>query len=195
MKAVMISEYGDETVLNYTDVERPEPKEDEVLIKVRASAVNALDWKIRDGLGAQFGLTLPLILGCEIAGTVEETGAGVENFKPGDAVYGYVSLQRNGGYAEYAIAKEAETALKPETLNFERAVAIPLGALTARQAIFDLANLQSGQAILVHGAAGAVGSMAVQFAKAKGAFVIGTASGADEEFVKSLGADEFIDYT
>ncbi len=194
MKAVMINEYGDETVLNYTDVERPKPQSDEVLIKVHASAVNPVDWKIRDGLGEMFGLRLPVILGCELAGTVEQVGTEVKGFRTGDEVFGYVSLQRNGGYAEYTIAKESEIALKPKNLDFENAAAIPVGALTSWQALFELARLQSGQRILIHGAVGGVGSMAVQLAKARGAIVTGTASGKNEEFVRSLGAVEFVDY-
>ncbi len=194
MKAVTINEYGDESVLNYTDVERPAPKADEVLVKVHASAVNPVDWKIRDGLGEMFGLKLPIILGCEIAGTIEEVGSDVKDFKQGDTVYGFISLQRNGGYAEYTIAKANEIAAKPESLDFENAAAIAVGALTSCQ-VFDKTNLQSGQRILITGASGGVGSMAVQLAKAKGAFVIGTASGKNEKFVKDLGADEFVDYT
>lgn len=195
MKAVKINGYGDESVLDYTDVERPRPQGGEVLIKVRASAVNPVDWKIREGLGEMFGLKFPIILGCEIAGTIEEVGENVEDFKKGDAVYGYISLQRCGGYAEYVIAEASEIALKPESLDFENAAAIPVGALTSWQSIYDLANLQSGQRILITGASGGVGSMAVQLAKTKGAYVIGTASGRNEGFVKSLGADEFVDYT
>lgn len=194
MKAIVINEYGDESVLNYIDVKRPEPKDDEVLIKVHAAGVNPADWKIRDGLGEKFGLKLPVVLGCEIAGTIEEVGTGVQNFKPGDAVYAFLGSV-TGGYAEYAIAKAGEIAPKPESLDFENAAAIPVGALTAWRAMFEMANLTSGQRILITGASGGVGSMAVQLAKAKGAFVIGTASGRNEEFVKSLGADEFIDYT
>jgi len=195
MKAVTINQYGDQSVLNYADVERREPKSDEVLVQTRAAAVNPVDWKIRDGLGEMFGLKLPIVLGCEIAGTIEKVGNDVRDFKEGAAVYGYVSLERNGGYAEYTIAKTDEIALKPESLDFENAAAIAVGALTSWQAIFDTANLQSGQRILITGASGGVGSMAVQLAKAKGAFVIATASGKNEDFVRSLGADEFVDYT
>ena len=195
MKAVTISQYGDRSVLTYTDVECPEPKSDEVLVQTRAAAVNPVDWKIREGLGEMFGLHLPIVLGCEIAGTIQKVGSGVRNFTEGTAVYGYVSLQRNGGYAEYTIARTDEIALKPESLDFENAAAIAVGALTSHQAIFNTANLQSGQRILITGASGGVGSMAVQLAKAKGAFVIGTASGKNEDFVRSLGADEFVDYT
>jgi NADPH:quinone reductase-like Zn-dependent oxidoreductase len=195
MKAVTISKYGDQSVLTYGDIERPKPKTDEILVHNRAIAVNPVDWKIRDGLGEMFGLQLPIVLGCEIAGIIEEVGSAVGDFHPGDAVYGYVSLQRNGGYAEYTIAKPDEIAPKPGTLDFDNAAAVPVGALTSWQAIFDTANLQAGQRILITGASGGVGSMAVQLAKAKGAFVIATASGKNEEFVRSLGADEFLDYT
>ncbi len=195
MKAIVINEYGDESVLNYTDVERLEAKEGEVLVKVYAAAVNPADWKIRDGMGESFGFKLPLILGGDIAGIVEAVGVDVENFKQGDAVYGMTVSSLSGGYAEYAVAKADAIAPKPESINFEEAAAIPIAALTAWQAIFDLANLSSGQRILITGASGGVGSMAVQLAKAKGAFVVGTASSKNEQYVRDLGADEFVDYT
>jgi len=195
MKAVTISKYGDQSVLNYTDIERPKPKADEILVHNFSTAVNPVDWKIRNGLGETFGLHLPIVLGCEIAGTIEEAGSDVPDFHSGDPVYGYVSLERNGGYAEYTIAKPDEIAPKPESLDYDNAAAVPVGALTSWQAIFDTADLQNGQRILITGASGGVGSMAVQLAKAKGAFVFATASGKNEQFVRSLGADEFVDYT
>ena len=195
MKAVTISKYGDQSVLTYTDIERPKPKADEILVHNRAVANNPIDWKIRNGLGEMFGLQFPIILGCEIAGTIEEVGSDVRDFQTGAAVYGYVSLERNGGYADYTIAKSDEIAPKPESLDFENAAAVAVGALTSWQAIFDTANLQARQRILITGASGGVGSMAVQLAKAIGAIVIATASGKNEEFVRSLGADEFVDYT
>ncbi|MEG3857539.1 NADP-dependent oxidoreductase [Microcoleus sp. herbarium12] len=196
MKAIVINEYGNQDVLNYVDVDRPEPKPDEVLVKVHAAAVNPADWKIRNGMGERFGLKLPIILGGDIAGTVEEVGVEVKNFKQGDAVYGMtVSGGFSGGYAEYAIVKADAIAPKLDSINFEEAAAIPIAALTAWQAMFDLAHLSSGQKILIAGASGGVGSMAVQLAKAKGAIVIGTASGKNEQFVRDLGADEFVDYT
>ncbi len=191
MKAVKIEEYGDASVLNFTETERPQPKVDEVLIKIKVAAVNPVDWKIRDGLGEEFGMKFPIILGTEIAGTIEEVGDEVENFIKGDEVYGIIG---SGGYAEYAATKPQTIARKPENLDFENAAAIPLGALTAWQAMFDTAKLQSGQKILIHAASGGVGSMAVQLAKTKGAYVIGTASGDNEDYVRALGADEFIDY-
>ena len=192
MKAIVINEYGNEDVVNYVDVERPEPKADEVLVKVHVAGVNQIDWKIRDGAGERMGLKLPISLGSEIAGTIEKIGGDVRDFQAGDAVYGIIT---SGGYAEYAIAKIGDMATKPQSLNFENAAAIPLGALTAWQAMFDLANLSSGQRLLITAASGGVGSLAVQLAKAKGAFVIGMASGRNEAFVRDLGVDEFVDYT
>lgn len=195
MKAVVINEYGDASVVKIAEIAVPQPQGDEVLVRVDSAAVNPVDWKIRDGFGQMLGLKLPVVLGCEIAGTVESLGPDAQNLQIGDAVYAFISLQRNGGYAEYAIAKSDEIALKPKNLDFENAAAVPVGALTAWQSLFDLAGLQSGQTVLIHGASGGVGSMAVQLAKAKGAHIIASASGKNENFVRDLGADEFIDYT
>jgi len=195
MKAVMMNEYGDANVLQYTlDAPRPEPQSDEILIKVRAAGFNQLDAKIREGLGKMFGLQPPLILGVEIAGTVEQIGADVKNFKIGDEVFAGVSPMSNGGYAEYALAKESDAGMKPANTDFETAAAIPVGALTSWQALFELAQLERGQKVLIHGASGGVGSFAVQMAKRIGAYVYATASGANEKFVRNLGADEFINY-
>ena len=190
MKAVRIERYGGEEVMELVEMERPKPGAGQVLVKVRAAAVNPVDWKIRDGLGELFGMKPPLILGCEVAGTVE-TGSG--NLAPGDEVYGYLG-RHSGGYAEYAAASATEFVSKPKQVDFYTAASVAVGALTAWQGIFDLGKLASGQRILITGASGAVGSMAVQLAKAKGAHVIGLASGKNEEFVRKLGADEFIDY-
>ena len=190
MKAVRIERYGGEEVMELVEVERPRPDAGQVLVKVRAAAVNPVDWKIRDGLGELFGMKPPLILGCEVAGTVE-TGSG--NLAAGDEVYGYLGTH-SGGYAEYAAAPASEFVRKPKQVDFDTAASVPVGALTAWQGIFDLGKLASGQRILITGASGAVGSMAVQLAKAKGAHVIGLASGKNEEFVRKLGADDFIDY-
>lgn len=192
MKAVIINEYGGNEVVRLIDAAQPEPQTGEVLVKVETAGVNPVDWKIRSGAGERLGLQLPIMLGGEIAGTIEKLGGESSDFKPGDAVYGIV---KTGGFAEYVVAKTSGIAPKPKGLDYAHAAAIPLGGLTAWQAIFDTAHLSSGQRILITGASGAVGSLAVQFAKAKGAFVIGTASGKNEEFVKNLGADEFIDYT
>ena len=194
MKAVRIERYGNEDVMELAEVDRPQPGENELLVKVRAAAVNPVDWKIRDGLGEMFGMKLPIILGCEVAGTVEvPSRTGIEDFAVADDVYGFLG-EYSGGYAEYVAAPATEFVRKPKQIDFDTAASVPVGALTAWQGIFDHGKLASGQHILITGASGAVGSMAVQLAKNKGAHVIGTGSGRNEEFVRRLGADEFIDY-
>lgn len=191
MKATVIDAYGDNSVVRYVDVDRPQPGAGEVLIKVMAAGVNPVDWKIRDGAGQRLGLTLPIRLGGEIAGIVETIGEGVEHLKPGDAVFGII---KSGGFAEYALARAGDLARKPESVDFINAAAIPLGALTAWQAMFDIAQLGSGQQTLITSASGGVGSLAVQLAKHKGAHVTGMASHRNEHFVRGLGVDVFIDY-
>ena len=197
MKAVRIERYGNEEVMALAEVEQPTPGGNELLVKVRAAAVNPVDWKIRDGLGELFGLKPPLILGCEIAGTVEALGGpsptGSSEFAAGDDVYGYLGTH-TGGYAEYVAVPASEFVRKPKQIDFDTAASVPVAALTAWQGIFDHGKLASGQRVLITGASGAVGSMAVQLAKNKGAHVIGIGSGRNEEFVRKLGADEFIDY-
>src|SRR6266550_992821 len=199
MRAVRIKRYGNEEVVELAEVERPQPGENQLLVKVRAAAVNPVDWKIRDGLGDIFGLKPPLILGCEVAGTVEVVDSGgpsrtgISDFVGGDEVYGYLSAY-SGGYAEYVAAPASEFVRKPKQIDFDTAASVPVAALTAWQGIFDHGKLASGQRILITGASGAVGSMAAQLAKNKGAHVIGIGSGRNEEFVRGLGADEFIDY-
>ena len=193
MKAVQIERYGNEDVVEIAEVEKPKAGASQVLVKVKAAAVNPVDWKIRDGLGELFGLKPPLILGCEVAGTVEAVGDNVKDLAPGDDVYAYLGAY-SGGYAEYVAAPASEFVRKPKQIDFDIAASVPVGALTAWQGIFDYGKLTSGQRLLITGASGAVGSMAVQLAKVKGAHVIGTGSGRNEEFVRRLGADEFIDY-
>ena len=193
MKAVRIERYGNEEVVALAEVERPTPGDNELLVKVRAAAVNPVDWKIRDGLGEMFGLKPPLILGCEVAGAVEAVGDHTKDFVVGDEVYGYLGAH-SGGYAEYVAAPASEFVRKPKQIDFDTAASVPVAALTAWQGIFDHGKLASGQRILITGASGAVGSMAAQLAKNKGAHVIGIGSGRNEEFVRGLGADEFIDY-
>jgi NADPH:quinone reductase-like Zn-dependent oxidoreductase len=196
MKAIRMHDYGAIEALVYEDVAKPEPAADEVLIKVQAAGVNPVDWKIVEGFGRGWlNHPMPHTPGCDVAGIVEAVGNEVKKFKAGDAVYAFTSLAREGAYAEYVIAKALEVAAKPAALDFINAAALPVGTLTASQAIFRLGGLLAGQKILIHAASGGVGSMAVQLAKAKGAYVIGTASGRNAEFVKSLGADEVIDYT
>src|SRR5262249_33836818 len=197
MKAVLIERYGNEDVTELSEVERPQPGENELLVKVRAAAVNPVDWKIRDGLGELFGLKLPLILGCEIAGTVEAVGGpsptGSSDFAPGDDVYGYLGTH-TGGYGGYVAGAGREGGGEPRQDDCDTAGSVPVAALTTWQGIFDHGKLATGQRILITGASGAVGSMAVQLAKDKAAHVIGIGSGRNEEFVRKLGAAEFIDY-
>ncbi len=195
MKAVRIHTYGGPETLVYEDAPQPEPAADEVLIRIHAASVNPLDWKIRGGFGKDnFKHHLPLILGWDVAGTIEATGSQVDQFQTGDAVYGYTSLYRDGAYAEFIVAKTTEIALKPTSVDFLEAAAIPVAALTPWQALFDTAGLSANQRVLIHAASGGVGSLAVQLAKAKGAYVIGTASARNADFLRKLGTDEIIDY-
>src|SRR6266853_594609 len=194
MKAIVAHEYGGPEVLKFEEVARPEPKENEALVRVIASGVNPADPLTLSGKYArEFGTHLPLIPGYDIAGIVEKTGAKVTNLKAGDAVYGYPTF--GGGWAEYIAVKQWEVAAKPKTLNFAEAAAVPMGALTAWQALVDTAQLHPGKTIVVHGGSGGVGSFAVQIAKARGARVIATASTANQNLLKQLGADVAIDYT
>ena len=194
MKAVRIHTFGGPEVLSLEDVPRPVPKETEVLAQVHAAGVIATDWQFRAGLMPEFlGLKLPVILGWDIAGIVTAVGANVTQFKVGDAVY--AMLPGHGGYAEYAVLPDSLLAPKPRSLDYAHAAAVPLAAMTAYKSLYDAANLASGQTVLIHGASGGVGSFGVQLAKARGATVIATASTHNLEFVKTLGADEVIDYT
>ena len=197
MKAVRIHAYGGPEMLHYEeDVPLPSLKPDDLLIKVKAAAINPVDWKIREG-GLQNVLhhTLPLTLGWDVAGEVVAIGPEVHEFAIGDAVYARPDIERDGAYAEYIAVKASEAARKPATLDFIHAAAVPLTALTAWQSLVGAAQLQTGQTVLIHAAAGGVGSLAVQLAKALGARVIATASFVNTGLVTQLGADQFIDYT
>jgi NADPH:quinone reductase-like Zn-dependent oxidoreductase len=194
MKAVVAHEYGAPEVLKFEEVPRQEPNEDEALVRVIASSVNPADPLTLSGKYArEFGTHLPLIPGYDIAGVVEKTGANVAKLKVGDAVYGYPTF--GGGWAEYITVKEWEVAAKPKSLNFVESAAVPMGALTSWQALVDVAKLQPGQTVLIHGGSGGVGSFAIQIAKARGARVIATASTANQDLLKQLGADVAVDYT
>lgn len=195
MKAVRIHEFGGPEVLKIEEIERPVPTADEVLVKVYASGVNLADCKIRDGKeNDRMQVKLPVTLGWDMAGIIEAVGSNVSSLKKGDEVYGVPNFPGDGSYAEYAVAKADQVGLKPTSLDFNQAAAVPLAALTAWHGIFECGKLQSGQRILIHGAAGGVGTFALQFAKWKGAYVIGTASDNNLDFLKQLGADQTIDY-
>jgi len=196
MKAVVIHEYGGPEVLKYEDIPRPEPKDDELLIRVIAAGVNPVDGMIRSGMFAKEGnRAFPIILGGDVAGVVEKVGSKITKFKSGDPVFAYVSLDNSGGYAQYALVTEREAAPKPKSLTYVEAAAVPVVAMTAWQALVDTAKLSAGQTVLIHGGSGGVGSFAIQIAKARGAKVIATASTANQDFLKQLGADVAIDYT
>ncbi|MFL6518611.1 MAG: NADP-dependent oxidoreductase [Chthoniobacterales bacterium] len=196
MKAVVLRGYGGPEVSKLEDVPRPEPKDDEILIRVIAASVNPVDVAIRKGYLAELiGNKFPLILGMDAAGIVEKAGAKITKFKKGDSVYAFFTLASEGGYAEYVIAKESEAALKPKLVSYAQAAALPAAGSTAWLALVDTAKLGAGQTVLIHGASGGVGHFAIQIAKAKGAKVIATASTANQEFLNQMGADVAIDYT
>jgi NADPH:quinone reductase-like Zn-dependent oxidoreductase len=194
MKAVRFHAFGGPEVLVHEDAPRPEAKEGEVLVRVHAASVNPVDWKVRSGAIKSLATKLPHVTGYDVSGVVEGVGPKVEGFAKGDPVYAYLSLQRGGGYAEYAAVPASELAKKPKSIDHVHAAAVPLAALTAWQALVDTAGLKQGQTVLVHAGAGGVGHFAVQIAKAKGAKVIATASEKNHAFLRELGADQVIDY-
>src|ERR1700682_3921133 len=194
MKAIVVHEFGGPEVLKYEDAPRPEAKDDEVLIRVMAAGVNPVDAAIRAGRFHGGGGKLPFIPGMDVAGVVEKTGAKITKFKMKDPVYAYLSFKEQGGYAEFAVAKENEVSIKPKTIAFEGAAAVPLAATTAWQALVDTAKIDKGQTVLIHGGSGGVGHFAIQIAKARGAKVIATASTANQDLLKQLGVDQAIDY-
>jgi len=197
MKAVSIYSYGGPEVLSYREVPYPHPADGEVLVRVHAAGINPVDWKIREGhLKGLLAHTFPLILGWDVSGVVEAVGrAGVIRLKVGDEVFSRPDILRDGAYAEFIVMKESEVALKPKRIDHNHAAAIPLAGLAAWQSLFTAGGLTSGQKILIHAAAGGVGSLAVQLAKLTGAYVIGTASAKNHDFVRNLGADRVIDHT
>ncbi len=194
MKAIQIHQFGGVEELKYEDAELPKINPDDVLIKVFATSINPVDWKVREGEMKQIKFTFPLILGWDVSGVITEVGSEVKNFEVGQEVYSRPDLPRNGTYAEYVAVKAGSIAEKPRSIPHLEAASIPLAGLTAWQGIFDNGKLKPGQKILIHGASGGVGTLAIQLAKWKGAYVIGTASEKNIDFLKELGADEVIDY-
>jgi NADPH:quinone reductase-like Zn-dependent oxidoreductase len=191
MQIVRIHEYGGPEVLQLEQAPIPQPQAGQVLVRVYASGVNPADWKFRAGLSKNYRpLTFPWTPGLEASGLVEAVGDGVTAFQPGQAVYGPMS----GTYAEYVVAEAGNLQPKPENLTFDEAAAVPVGALTAWGTVIDGAKVQSGWRVLVHGAAGGVGVFVVELARWKGAHVIGSTSTHNLEFVRSLGAEQVIDY-
>jgi len=200
MKAVIAEQFGGAEVLEIDDVPVPRVGPNGVLVQLHAASVNPVDWKLRQGLlHAVRPVVFPVIWGCDLAGVVTEVGPSVTLFKPGDEVYGmkdgYVGKTYRGTYAEYVVAPEKSLAAKPGNLSFEEAAAVPLTALTAWQAMVNQGKLKPGQRVLIHAGAGGVGVMAIQIAKAFGAYVAATGSTRNQDFLRKLGADLAIDYT
>jgi NADPH:quinone reductase-like Zn-dependent oxidoreductase len=200
MKAIVQDRYGGPEVLEFRDIDQPTPTDNEVLVQVQAAGLHRGDWHVMTGLPYLVRVVVPTLglrkpkvpaLGMDVAGTVEAVGKDVTRFRPGDEVFGWC----DGAFAEYACAPEDNFALKPADLTFEQAAAVPISGFAALQALRDQGEVQAGQRVLVIGAAGAVGSFGVQLAKAFGAQVTGVASTTQLELVRSIGADEVIDYT
>ncbi|WP_185078307.1 NADP-dependent oxidoreductase [Nonomuraea jabiensis] len=194
MKAIRQDVLGGPEVLKLVEVERPVPGPTEVLVRVEAAGLNPTDWKTRAG-GGFLRDELPFVLGYDVSGVVEDSGIGQALYKPGDEVFGMLKYpDAHGAFAEYVTAPSRHFVRKPATVDHVQAAGIPLAGLTAYQALVDVAGLKGGQRVLIHAAAGGVGHLAVQIAKARGAYVIGTASAAKHEFLRGLGADELVDY-
>jgi NADPH:quinone reductase-like Zn-dependent oxidoreductase len=201
MKAIVYTTYGPPEVLQLKEIGIPTPKEDEVLVKVHAASVNAADWHLLTAdiflVRLMMGLRKPrkAILGADIAGRVEAVGRSVQQFRPGDEVFGDVFERGSGGFAEYVVVPESALALKPANLSFEQAAAAPLAAVTALQGLRDQGHIGPGQKVLINGASGGVGSFAVQIARSFGAEVTAVCSTRNVAMARSLGADHIIDYT
>lgn len=194
MKAVRIHQFGGPEVLKLEDAPVPEPADDEVLIRVRAASVNPVDYKIRGGGYPPVKEDkLPMTLGRDVAGAIERCGAAVEDFSVGEEVFAMLPPER-GGYAEFVAVKASDCARRPGRIDAVQAAAVPLAGLTAWQGLFDMGGLKEDQTVLIHGAAGGVGHLAVQFARARGATVIATARAEDRDFLEGLGATDVIDY-
>ncbi|MBX9392317.1 NADP-dependent oxidoreductase [Streptomyces sp. TRM72054] len=193
MRAISQDVLGGPEVLKEVEVPRPAPRPNEVLVRVRAAGVNPTDWKHR-ATGGFLGEP-PFTLGWDVSGVVEETGIGVAQFRPGDEVFGMLPYPfGHGSHAEYVIAPARALAPKPAGIDHTQAGALPLVSLTAWQALMERADLRPGQRVLIHAAAGGVGHVAVQIAKARGAYVIGTASAGKHDFLREIGVDEPVDY-
>jgi NADPH:quinone reductase-like Zn-dependent oxidoreductase len=200
MQAIVQDRYGGPDVLELRDIDQPVPRDDQVVVRVHAAGLHRGDWHVMTGLPYMIRLVVPTlglrapkvpVLGMDVAGTVEAVGTRVTRFQPGDEVFGWT----DGSFAEYAIAPEDQLAVKPAALSFEQAAVVPISGFAALQAVRDVGEVQAGQRVLVIGAAGAVGWFAVQLAKAFGAEVTGVASTSQVDLVRSIGADEVIDYT
>lgn len=194
MNAVRIDGFGGPEVMRLQEIPLPTPQQGEVLLKVRAASVNPVDYKIRSGKYPPVQADkLPYVLGRDVCGDVESRGPGASAFAEGDALYALLGIDR-GGYAQYVVVKESEACRKPTSIDSVAAAAVPLAGLTAWQGLFRYGGLKAKQRVLIHGGAGGLGHLAIQFAKAKGAYVIATAGAESIDFVRQMGADVVIDY-
>lgn len=195
MKAIVIEQYGGREQLVEKEMETPKPQNNQVIVEMKATSINPIDWKVREGyMKEHLTFDFPIILGWDAAGIVKEVGSDVENFKVGDRVFARPATTRLGTYAEYVAVEENLLAHLPENVPFEEAAAVPLAGLTAWQCLVDFANIQEGDKVLVHAGSGGVGHYAIQIAKALGAYVATTASGKNKDWVEELGPDRFINY-
>jgi NADPH:quinone reductase-like Zn-dependent oxidoreductase len=195
MKAIAIDSYGGAEKMNPSELADPRPSVGEILVRVRAAAVNPLDWKIRSGqLRFILRLAFPYVPGTDIAGEVLEVGDQASRFKPGDSVVAFIDPKHGGAYAELAVAKERAAALKPKSLSFAEAASLPVAGCTALQALRDLGEVSKDRKVLILGGSGGVGHFAIQIARALGAKVDATCGESHVEFVRALGADRVIDY-
>ncbi|CAM3686286.1 MULTISPECIES: NADP-dependent oxidoreductase [Paenibacillus] len=195
MKAIIIEQYGGKEQLKEADIPKPTPGEQQVIVKLHATSINPIDWKLREGyLMTMMPFEFPIILGWDAAGVVDEVGEQVTSFKVGDRVFARPETTNRGTYAEFTAVDTHLLAKIPENLTFEEAACVPLAGLTAWQCLFDFGNIQKGEKVLIHAGAGGVGTFAVQLAKHAGAYVATTAGTHNVDLLKSLGADEVIDY-
>jgi len=195
MQAIQIQQFGGPEVLTIHQLPIPSPGRGEILVRVHAAGINPVDTGVRSGhFAALAAAAPPYVPGFDVSGTVSAVGEGISNFKVGDQVFTMLDLRRGGGYAEFAIVKEGEAALKPGNISFSEAASVPLVTLTAWQVLFEAGNLQPGQTVLIHAGAGGVGSVAIQLAKWRGAKVIATASEHNHAFLRELGVDVPVDY-
>ncbi|TFB13766.1 NADP-dependent oxidoreductase [Filobacillus milosensis] len=196
MKAIVIDQYGGQDVLTEKEVEKPTPDKGQVIVKLHATSINPIDWKLREGyLKEMVPFDFPIILGWDAAGVIDEVGENVKDYKVGDKVFARPELTNRGTYAEFTAVDSHLLAKIPENISFEEAASVPLTALTAWQCMFEHGSVKEGHKVLIHAGSGGVGSFAIQLAKNAGAYVATTCSTKNVDLVKSLGADEVIDYT
>lgn len=195
MDAVVINSYGDESKLEYAELDVPEIKSNQVLVEIKATSINPIDWKLREGyLKQMFDWEFPIVLGWDLAGTITKVGSDVKKWQIGDEVFARPATTNRGTYAQFATVDEDLLAMKPKNISFEEAAAVPLAGETAWQALFTHGKLRPDQKVLIQAGSGGVGTYAIQLAKAIGAYVYTTTSPSHFDLVKSLGADEVIDY-